>query len=114
MSWRRGMLYGISYYDKRGRMSYWKCCDDNRGELPPLYFWRDRTGHEVDIIIDAGKTLIPVEVKSSETVAASLFDGLKYFTSLGAPAATTGVVVHGGDAMYKRDGFTVRPWYYCV
>lgn len=86
----------------------------NRGETPPLYFWRDRTGHEVDIIIDAGKMLIPVEIKSGETVAASFFDGLKYFTSLGAPAATTGVVIHGGDAMYKRDGFTVRPWYYCV
>ena len=82
--------------------------------MPTLYFWRDRTGLEVDVIIDAGKTLIPVEIKSGETVSASFFDGLKYFTSLGAPAATTGVVVHGGDAMYKREGFTVRPWYLCV
>lgn len=86
----------------------------NRGETPPLYFWRDRTGHEVDIVIDAGNMLIPVEIKSGETVAASFFDGLKYFISLGAPAATTGVVVHGGEAMYKRDGITVRPWYCCV
>lgn len=86
----------------------------NRGERPPLYFWRDRTGHEVDIIIDAGSMLIPVEIKSGETVTASFFDGLKYFISLGAPAATTGVVVHGGDSMYLRNGVTVRPWYSCV
>jgi predicted AAA+ superfamily ATPase len=86
----------------------------NLGETPPLFFWRDRTGHEVDIVIDAANMLIPVEIKSGETVAASFFEGLNYFISLGAPAATTGVLVHGGEAMYKRDGITVRPWYCCV
>jgi len=86
----------------------------HRGEVPPLYFWRDRTGHEADIVIDDGKKLIPVEVKSSETVDGSFFKGLQYFTSLGSPASRTGVLVHGGEAMYRRDRFIVRPWFRCV
>ena len=48
----------------------------HRGELPPLYFWRDRTGHEVDIVIDTGKRLVPVEIKSAETIDSSFSTGL--------------------------------------
>ena len=47
---------------------------DERG-LPTLYFWRDRVRSRVDVIIDAGKTLIPVEIKSGETVSASFLTG---------------------------------------
>lgn len=85
----------------------------HRGEIPPLYFWRDRTGHEVDMIVDTGKKLIPVEIKSSESIDGSFFDGLKYYISLGPPASKTGVLIHGGDALYKRENFTVRPWFQC-
>ncbi len=85
----------------------------HRGEIPPLYFWRDRTGHEVDVIIDTGKKLIPVEIKSGETITSSLFDGLRYFTSLGSPASPTGVLIHGGEALYLREKSVIRPWYQC-
>ena len=85
----------------------------HRGELPPLYFWRDRTGHEVDIVIDTGKRLVPVEIKSAETIDSSFFYGLRYYISLGVPVSKTGVLVHGGDALYQRENFTVRPWFQC-
>lgn len=83
----------------------------HRGETPPLYFWRDRTGHEVDVIIDMGKKLIPVEMKSSATVVSSLFESLRYYTSFGPPASKTGILIHGGDDLYAREGFIVRPWW---
>lgn len=86
----------------------------HRGEVPPLYFWRDRTGHEVDVVIDTGKKLIPVEIKSGETVVDGSFDGLRYFTSLGQPAASQGVLVHGGEAMHMWKQFAVRPWFRCT
>lgn len=85
----------------------------HRGEAPPLYFWRDRTGHEVDVVVDTGKKLIPVEVKSTETIDSSLFDGLRYYTTLGTPASKTGVLIHGGESLYRRENFTVRPWFHC-
>ncbi|MBI5141188.1 MAG: ATP-binding protein [Nitrospirae bacterium] len=86
----------------------------HRGETPPLYFWRDKTGHEVDVVIDAGSRLVPVEVKSGETLDRSFFDGLAWFSSLGSPAAETGVLIHGGGEMYRRNNCAVRPWHRCV
>jgi uncharacterized protein len=86
----------------------------HRGEDPPLYFWRDRTGHEVDIILDTGKSLIPIEVKSGETTGSSSFDGLRFFVSLGPPASSSGILIHGGEDFYQREGFLVRPWYQCL
>ena len=82
-------------------------------EVPPLYFWRDRTGHEVDIVIDIGKTLVPIEIKSAETIDSSFFDGLNYYISLGVPVSKAGVLVHGGDALYRRENFVIRPWFQC-
>jgi hypothetical protein len=68
----------------------------------------------VDVVIDTGKKLIPVEVKSGETVDSSLFDEVRYFTSLGAPASETDVLIHGGEARYQRENFIVRSWYQCA
>lgn len=85
----------------------------HRGEIPPLYFWRDRTGHEVDMIIDMGKKLVPVEIKAGETVTESFFDGLKYYLSLAKHGANTGVLVYGGDKHYQRNGFVVKTWFQC-
>lgn len=85
----------------------------HRGELPPLYFWRDRTGHEVDIVLNTGKRLVPVEIKSAETIDSSFFDGLRYYSSLDVPVSKTGVLVYGGDALYQRENVTVRPWFQC-
>ena len=33
-----------------------------------LFFWRDKTGHEIDIIIDESGLLLPIEIKSGQTV----------------------------------------------
>jgi hypothetical protein len=83
----------------------------NRGETPPLYFWRDRTGHEVDVLLDTGKQLIPIEIKSGATISGSYFEGLRYFMALGPRVARTGVLVHGCDDLYERENCLVLPWF---
>ncbi len=51
-------------------------------EEAPLYFWRDATGHEIDILLDLGSGaqphVVPIEVKSGETVAADAVDTLSW------------------------------------
>ncbi|HJZ10695.1 MAG TPA: ATP-binding protein, partial [Acidobacteriota bacterium] len=74
----------------------------HRGQTPPLFFWRDKTGHEVDLIIDRGTKLFSVDVKAGETVDASLFSALRYFTTLGYPASATAALIYGGTSVYKR------------
>ena len=46
----------------------------NRGIRSPLYFWRDRTGHEVDLVIDDGTRLLSVEIKASLTLGGAVYD----------------------------------------
>jgi predicted AAA+ superfamily ATPase len=84
----------------------------HHGERPPLYFWRDSHGHEVDVIIDLGQRLLPVEIKASETVTSHSLRGLEYFRTLsGMPDA---VLVHGGPESYQRAAVHVTSWWHCT
>lgn len=65
----------------------------------------------MDVVIDIGNKLIPMEIKAGETVSGSFFKGLRYFIALGAPAADLGVLTHGGDDLYQREDFSVIPWF---
>ena len=81
------------------------------GRAPPLFFWRDATGHEIDILIDAGDRLIPVEVKSGRTVTPGATDQLAWWTALPDNPNRGGGLVHGGDAAFTLKGFRVAPWF---
>ena len=83
----------------------------HRGEQPSLYFWRDVTGHEVDIIVDLGLKVIPVEVKSSQTVASDFLDGLRYWCSVSGIDDTPSALVYAGDKPSKRSEAVIYPWF---
>ena len=40
---------------------------NNHGGRAQLYYWRDNKGVEIDALIDTGRKLIPVEIKSAQT-----------------------------------------------
>ena len=77
----------------------------------PLFFWRDATGHEIDILIDTGSRLIPVEVKSGRTVPPDAVAGLKWWTGIPSNPNRGGVLVHGGSESFDLSGFRVLPWF---
>ncbi|HPQ72191.1 MAG TPA: ATP-binding protein [bacterium] len=83
----------------------------HRGEQVGLFFWRDAAGHEVDVIIDLGTTLTPVEVKSGQTVASDFFDNLQYWRKLSGDENAPAALVYGGDQSFKRSGAFVYPWF---
>jgi predicted AAA+ superfamily ATPase len=83
----------------------------HRGEEPDLYFWRDATGHEVDLLIDRGTTLVPLEIKSGETVSASFLKGLGYWRELAGDPEHPAALVYGGDQAFRRSGVTVYRWW---
>ena len=70
------------------------------GIRSPLYFWRDRTGHEVDLVIDDGTRLLSVEIKAPLTLRGAVYNGLGGFCGRGAPAADYGVMVYRGEEWY--------------
>jgi len=78
---------------------------------PPLFFWRDQSGHEIDLIIEDGNMLHPVEIKSAGTIAKDMFDGLKWWIRLAGEGTSLPTLVYGGTESYTREGVTVRPWF---
>lgn len=83
----------------------------HRGEEPSIYFWRDVTGHEVDVLLDLGNELIPLEIKSGQTVASDFFSGLAYWKKTSGLEDGPAALVYGGDSPQKRSGVVVYPWF---
>jgi len=78
---------------------------------PPLYFWRDQTGHEIDLLIEHGNDLFPVEIKSGQTVSSSMFGGLSWWCRQAERPLSSATLVYGGEDAYARNGLNVRPWF---
>ena len=75
-----------------------------------LYFWRDHKGQEVDVIIEQANTLLPVEIKSGQTVARDFFDGLKKFQKIAGKESGQGTLIYGGAKSHTREEFNVIGW----
>jgi uncharacterized protein len=81
----------------------------NAGKPVNLYFWRDKTGHEIDVLIDNGTSLLPVEIKSSKTVNSQFFSNLLYFQKLSKTEKC--LLIYGGVENQRRSDKTdVMPW----
>jgi predicted AAA+ superfamily ATPase len=78
---------------------------------PPVFFWRDQSGHEIVLLIEHGKNLYPVEIKSASTVARDMFDTLKWWSDLAGQDKPCMTLVYGGTESYTREGIAVRPWF---
>jgi hypothetical protein len=78
---------------------------------PPLFFWRDRTGHEIDLLIEESGLLYPVEIKSSHTMSPDMLDGLLWWTKLAGLPPDTATLVYGGTDTFTRTDVAVRPWF---
>ena len=80
----------------------------NRGIEPPLYFWRDAR-HEIDLVIDEGSRLYPVEIKSSYTFNSDFVTNLEYFCRL-QKIPIVGDCVYAGDKNFTFQNFNILPW----
>ena len=83
----------------------------HRGEEPKVYFWRTSSGVEVDIIVDVGSHLVPIEVKLSATPRPPMARGITAFRAALGDAASPGYVVHSGDtSLPLSPGVTALPF----
>ena len=81
----------------------------NRGDVSNLYFWRDSSGNEVDLLLDEAGLLRPVEIKSGQTVASDMFKTLKKWQIISGSTAEPSLVF-GGEGLYIRSGVRVSGW----
>ncbi len=82
----------------------------NQGLVSNLYFWRNNTGQEVDVLIERGAQMMPVEIKSSQTFHTDFLTGLTKWTGYADAAALPAQLVYGGDVSMVRNGVAVHGW----
>ena len=81
----------------------------NAGVPNNLFFWRDKTGREVDIIIDNGDELIPLEIKSGRTITTEYFKNIEYYKALSGSA--NAILVYAGSQVQNRSsGVRIVNW----
>lgn len=82
----------------------------NKGKPSNLFFWRDHIGNEVDLLIEQGNTLTPIEIKSSQTLHSSLMDGLKKFIKFSLQNAECSHLIYGGKRSTTLDRYNAHSW----
>jgi predicted AAA+ superfamily ATPase len=82
----------------------------NQGRASDLHFWRDSTGHEVDVLLDTPEGRQAIEIKSGSTFASDWPKGLQKWQALAGAGTLPGQIIFGGDASYQRENYEVLSW----
>jgi predicted AAA+ superfamily ATPase len=80
------------------------------GREPPVYYWRDNKGREIDVVLDTAEGLCAVEVKSAETFDPSFAQTLRWWKGIAGDSARVAAVVYGGNQEFETGGIVARSW----
>jgi len=84
----------------------------NTGQESPLFFWRDKRGREIDLIIDRSLDRIAIEIKSGSTFSSGFLKNLSYYCTLDNTCdASKSYVIYGGSERQSRSNGKVRSWH---
>jgi hypothetical protein len=81
----------------------------NRGLSSNLFFWQDNTGNEVDLLIDQGRSLTAVEIKSGQTIGSDFTVGLQRWRRISG-ARGNSYLVYGGSSSAVAGVTRIVPW----
>lgn len=86
----------------------------HRGRRPRLYFYRERSRLEIDLVVEKGPDLVLVEIKSGQTPSGayfSAFDRLEQtLAGRETPRIAGRVVVYGGEDTQERTKGNLLSW----
>ena len=82
----------------------------NRNLRPRAYFWQAAGASEIDLLLDRGHHLSPIEIKSARTINTHFFKSLKYFQTLSGALPEDSFLVYGGEEVQRRNLAWVLGW----
>ena len=86
----------------------------HRGLSPDCWFWRSNDGLEVDLILDQGDRLLPIEIKASATPGPNLTENLEKWRDISKRDETIsglpGLVIYGGAEAISLGEDRFVPW----
>lgn len=83
----------------------------HQNKMEDFWFWRDSSGHEVDLIRQDDFMYNLIEIKSTKTIMHDLFKGLEYFSALAKENVKSKTLVYAGLENQKRTIANVESWY---
>jgi hypothetical protein len=82
----------------------------NQGMRPQCYFWLDSTGHEIDLLVEQGPQLFPMEIKSGQTLRSDFFKNIEFFQKIAGVAPEQSYLIYAGSENQDRLKGKVRAW----
>jgi len=82
----------------------------NTAKPSNLSFWRDRSGHEVDLLIEHAGRLQAIEIKSGATPTRDALRGLEKWQQVAGEAADRSRLIYGGDETQARSTVDFLSW----
>ena len=78
-----------------------------------FYFWRDTSGHEIDLLIPNITQFDIFEIKASETINSSQFKGMDFVEKISVDKVASKTLIYGGNDNQIRSNYTVKAWHDC-
>jgi len=82
----------------------------NQGQRPNCYYWRDNTGHEIDLLIEHASRIFPIEIKSSQTLKTDFFKNLEFFQKISETPPEQSFLLYAGRENQTRNLGHARSW----
>ena len=90
-------------------LSAWRETDSVRTEV---LYWRTASGQEVDFVVERGRQLLPIEVKTTTRPRLSDAQSLSTFLEEYDDMAKGALLLHGGDeTFWMRERVLAVPWW---
>lgn len=75
-----------------------------------FWFWRDASGHEVDLLIEHDDVIKIAEIKATSTIKSDFFKGLNYFEKLDSKNISSKNLIYNGSQSQKRSSGNMLSW----
>lgn len=84
----------------------------NMGKNPPLYFWKDQSSNEIDLLIYDGKNAFPIEIKLSQSFHVDYRKIINRWFTFDKNPAEKGLVIYCGEhTIQTNSNIPGIPWY---
>lgn len=80
------------------------------GREAKAWFWRDNNQNEIDLLIEKGGLLHPIEIKSGETMQSKYLNTAVWFKNIADIPTAQGTVIYGGNTDFSGSQGSFISW----
>ena len=73
----------------------------NNGQRSNLFYWRDRTGNEIDLLLDQSGQVVPIEIKTAATFTKDYVKGISYWKKINPQTKNSYVIFTGNSSSFN-------------